>query len=645
MADMLNNAVSGLLSFQRALNTTSHNIANASTEGYSKQVVSLGSNTPSFIGDTFLGNGVNVDSVRRLYDQFLTSELRTTTAGFSKLDFLHELSGHVDNVLADSVAGISSAMHDFFSAVQGVADDPSSTTARYNLINVANSMTDRFHNLDTRFDELQTNTGTDIRTVVDEINNITRSIAEVNIALNKNGPDATSNQQSADLLDERDRLILQLSEKIDISVINENNSSLSIFIGNGQTVLSGLNSFDLEAVPNPADPSQDYIIYNGLNQVFDLSDSLRGGGELGALLEFRDDVLIETRNDLGRVAIAIADTFNDMHAEGMDLNNDLGTDFFSFSNPQVQAFSNNAGTASITSSITDVSALTRYDYTLDYDGTNWTMTSESGSVSTPVAHNALGTATIVFEGITVNIDGLTSAPVAGDQFKLKPAIVGAGSINVEISDPLLIAAASAVRMNASLDNLGTTAIADGEVIDASNANLRDSVDLTFNSATTFTSTSIVTTGGTTYAAGASIPFTNNMTIESNGWQTTLSGVPQTNDVLSIESNDGGVGDNRNALALANLQVTGILDGGNSSYQEAYSTLVGRVGTQTAAAETQRDSIQALMLQARDRLDSKVAVNLDEEAADLVRYQQAYEAASQVISTLQTLFESLLNATR
>lgn len=642
MPDMLNTAVSGLLSFQRALSTTSHNIANVNTEGYSRQRVEIQTQTPSTIGGLNYGNGSMVNAVTRSYDQFLTSEMRSTSSTHGKMNLLTELAGHVDNIIADPAGGISPSLNAFFDAVQGVSDDPTSTSARYNMINVAETMTASFHNMDTRFQQLEENTAKDIRTVVEEINGLTQSIAEINITLTNA---SASTQQSADLLDKRDSLLQELSERVDINVVNELSNDMSIFIGNGQTILNGFRAFTLEAVPNNSDPSLDYIVYNGLSQVINLSDSLKSGGELGALLEFRDSVLSETRNDLGRVAIALTETFNEQHQSGMDLNGGLGSSFFSVAAPKVLPTNGNVGNANISSSFSDVSALTRFDYDLTFDGTNWTLTSDSGTFSPTFVDSTPANTSIVFEGITLTIDGASNTSVAGDRYRIKPSLDGASSFDVLVSDPLLIAAAAPIRTGSSLNNLGTTAISAGTVTDASNASLLNTATLTFDTANSFVSTTAVTVGATSFSAGTSIPFTNGMTIDSNGWQAKISGIPQTNDVLTVQANSGGQGDNRNALALANLQNDRTMDGGNSNYQESYSSMVGRVGSQTASADTQRAAAESLLTQARDRKNSNSGVNLDEEAADLIRYQQAYEATSRIISTTQTLFDTLIAATR
>ncbi len=543
-------------------------------------------------------------------------------------------------MLADPHGGISPILHDFFSSVQGVADDPASSTARYALINTAESLASRFQSIDNRFEELGRNAAAEIRNVVGEINSLVSRIGDINISLNDIASTAATTQQAADLLDRRDFLLDQLAQKIDITVVDEGLNNLSIFIGNGQTMLSGANAFTLSVQADVSNPSRDVITYNGLITDFDISANLTGG-ELGGLLDFRDNVLEPTRNALGRSAIGLAETFNAQMRDGMDLNGNLGQDFFSYALPQSIAFASNAGTAAVSSVISDVTALTSDDYQLTFDGANWTLTSDSGG-SASVANGS--PATLIFEGLTLTINGATA--VAGDRFTIKPTLAAAGSLRVLASDPTEIAAALPIRSNASLNNLGKVEISAGIVTDVTDANLLNTATLTFDSpSTTLRADVDVIVGGIAYAAGAAIPYSNNMVIDANGWQVSLNGTPQAGDVFTIEANLGGSGDNRNALNLANLQNTGIFDGGIATYQEDYGSLVGFVGSQTLAANIERDAQQSMLFQAIDRKSSKVSVNLDEEAADLVRYQQAYEASARLISTVQVMFETLLDSVR
>lgn len=638
MGDMLGNAVSGLLSFQRALTTTSHNISNVNTPGYSRQRVELDTRNPSLLGGNYVGSGVEITNIRRAYDQFITSNLRESTSSYSRLEKFTELASQIDDILADPQGGLSPVLQEFFTAVQDVNNDPSSGSARYQLISAAETLVNRFHTFDARLENLSVNTETELKTTVEEINQITADIAQINRTLEETNASGSLDQQSSDLLDQRDALLQELSTKVTINVINERQNNITVLIGNGQTVVAGASAFDLSVIGDLADPSQNIIVYNGLSGASDISDQLNGG-ELGGLLDFRNNLLTPAVNSLGRMAIGIADSFNDQHREGMDLLGNLGGDFFSFTQPQTIEHTANNGTATVTTTITDISQLTTEDYTLQFDGANWTVTSTSGSSAT------LALPTDTFEGLTFDITNSALA-IAGDRFTIKPTAQGAGTIDVAISDPNLIAAAAAVRSFSSLNNLGDATISQSEVVDATHIDLLSSVNISFNDpATDFVSTSDIVVNGTTYLAGSAVPYSKNMLIESNGWQVTLDGTPQPGDVFTIESNQGGVGDNRNGLELLNLQIQGLFDNGTNSYQEAYSVIVGRIGSVTNSAMNNRDAQQALMTQAEDRRNQVSGVNLDEEAADLIKYQQAYEAAARVITIAQTLFQSLIDSTR
>ena len=644
MTDILNNAVSGLLAFQRALNTTSHNIANVNTAGYSRQVADIQTQPPSLVGGAWLGNGVRIESIQRNFDQFVTDSLRESTSSFNRLDRFHDLAAQIDNILADPVGGISPVLQEFFSAVQDVADDPASSAARFQMITVANTFAGRFNTFDTRLEQLNQNSAKDVEAVVNEINDLAVAIRDINIKLEEFNASGVLTQQSSDLLDKRDALIQELSSKVAIDVINDQANNITIQIGNGQTLVSGSSSFSLSVQPNIGDPTQDIIVYNGFNSVNDISTHLNGG-ELGGLLDFRNNVLNPSRNALGRLAIGLSQTFNAQHRSGMDLQGNLGGDLFSVTPPQTIPFSSNGGTSTITTTITDVNQLTTDNYQLNFDGANWTLISDSGTSSGAIADASPANTTLTFEGLTVVING-TSAPAAGDRFTIKPTFDGARTLSVLIDDSNQIAAAAPIRTSTSLNNLGDAQISAGVVTDATNVNLLNTVTFTFNTpATTFTSTADVVVGGVPFVAGAAIPFTQNMQVDANGWQVNLDGNPQAGDIMTIESNNGGLGDNRNMLLLANLQTVKNFGNGSSNYQEIYAVLVGEVGSFTHSAEIEKDAQQALLTQAEDRRNQKSGVNLDEEAADLIKYQQAYEAAARVITTVQTLFDSLINSLR
>lgn len=631
MGDMLNTAVTGLLSFQRALSTTSHNIANVNTDGYSRQRVDIDTNIPTVLGGTFVGSGAHIETIMRAYDQFNTVAVRESNSDFYRLDKFTELTGQIDNLLADPVGGISPILQEFFDSVQDVADDPTSSSARYQLINTADSLASRFNAFDTRLEQMTTSTAKEIRSTVDEINQLVASIRDINIKLEEYNSGGDLTQQSSDLLDTRDALLDELSTKITIQVINEQDNNLTILVGNGQTMLNGTQAFSLSAQPDNGDPTQDIIVYNGILTVTDISAQL-SGGELGGLLDYRSTVLNPARNMLGRVAIGLAESFNAQHREGMDLEDNLGGDFFSIRSPDSIPYSSNTGASTVTTMITDLSQLTIDDYTLSYDGANWNILSTSGSSAT------ITPPTDTFEGLTINIAGVA---VAGDQFTIKPTLGGAKSIGVVVDDPNLIAAAVPIRTLSSLQNIGDIEISPGIITDVADPALLQAATITFN---TPPNTFDVVVGGVTVAAG--VAYSDNMQYSLNGWEVTLSGSnPQPGDTMTIEANFGGTGDNRNALDLGILQTTGLFDNGIANYQESYSSFVGKVGSMMHVAMIDRDSQQALLTQAEDRKSRLAGVNLDEEAADLIKYQQAYEASARVITTVQTMFDTLINATR
>ena len=632
MPDLLNIGTSGLLTYQRALNTTSHNIANVNTDGYSRQSSEIQANVPSFQGGLVFGNGSRVQSITRAFDNLLATELRDNLSTFNRSEAFSELAGNIDDLLADPQGGLSPLLIDFFGSVQDLAEDPASTTARIAMIDTAQVLTNRFANFDLRFQNIDENTTVQIRNVVSEINTLVEGIKDINLALQDTTTSGQLTEQSADLLDRRDALLNELAGLVDITVVNPTEPALSVFVGNGQALLNGATSFSLQTQPDPRDPTRDIIAYSGLTAAFDISSQINQG-ELGALLRFREQVLDPTRNSVGRLAIGLAETFNAQMRDGMDLNGNLGTDFFSYSQPQVIDNAGNAGTATISAVITDVTALSTDDYLIEFDGANWNLTSDSGTT----ASVANGTpATLAFEGFTLTING--AGAVLGDRFTIKPTLSGARTLDVVTSNPDEIAAAAPIRTETSLSNLGDVTISPGVVTDVTDANLLTPVTIRFTAANTFDVVGAV-------PPQVGVAYTNNMTVSANGWQVTLSGTPQAFDELTIESNAGGSGDNRNMLLLGALETTGVFDGGRASYQEDYATLVGVVGRQTQAALIETDANESLLIQARDRRLELSGVNLDEEAADLVRYQQAYEANARIISVAQTIFDTLLQSVR
>jgi flagellar hook-associated protein 1 FlgK len=627
MADLLSTGVSALLAFQRELNVTGHNIANANTPGYSRQRAELATKRPSLNGNGYVGNGVRVDTVRRLYNSFLAARVRSTGSDKSRLDQFHALAAGLDNLLASSDAGLAPALQKFFGAVGDVANDPASIPARQSLLSRAGALTDRFHYLEGQVDSLEGQVHDRVKTTVGSINSLAKSIAALNRRI-VGARGRAGGQPPNDLLDKRGVLVGKLAKQIGVKTVVQDNGSLNVSVGHGQPLVVGANARELTAVKNAYDPARlDVALVGGsVNTVITRQLS---GGALGGALDARREVLEPARAALGRAAIGLARSVNAQHRLGMDLNGRLGGDFFTVAGPDVLANAANSGGATVNARIGDVGKLSNHNYLLKYDGGNWTLTNADTGEAVSMTGSGTAADPFVAAGLQVVVDG-DAAP--GDRFLIRPTADAADSLSVALDDPNEVAAAAPIRTAAGADNAGDAAISAGKAVDASNPDLLQSVTIQFTSSTTYT-----------INGGPAQTFTSGEPIQHNGWQVAISGTPAAGDTFTVESNAGGVGDNRNALALGKLQNSGVLDNGNTSIGDAYARLVANVGTQTRQAKANLDAQTALATQAKAAEQSVSGVNLDEEAANLVRFQQAYQAAAKTITTAQTVFESLLRA--
>ena len=619
MTDLLSTGISGLLASQLALNTTGHNISNVNTAGYSRQDVMFGARSPDLLGNSWIGTGVNVEGVRRLYDLFLTNQVRDATGAQSRLATFSDLASRVDNLLADSSAGLQPSLDSFFASVNDLASRPADTPTRQALLGQANALTNRLHTLSSQLSSLDRETDQRIGDEVTQINTLSQGIANINAQIQRSG-----GQPPNDLLDKRDELVRQLATHVGVKVTPQDGNMINVTTGNGQALVLGTQTQSLKTVTNAFDPSRhDVATADG-----SVISSQISGGALGGILDFRRDMLDPARNALGRSAVALADAVNAQHRSGMDLNGDLGGDFFTTTTPAVFSNRNNTGSASISADFGDVSQLTTSDYTMRYDGSAWSLTRSDGSA---VAMTGSGTATdpFVADGLTFQVSGSASA---GDSFLIRPTANAAAGTNVAITDVRDIAAASPVAATAAGTNTGSGAIGGITVTDATDANLLQPVAITFTSANTYQ-----------INGSGSYTFTPGTPIAANGWSLNLSGAPEPGDTFNVSANTSGVGDNTNALALAGIADKAVLDGGTSTLSNAYAQLVSQVGIDAQQATTGLDAQTALLNQSIASQQNVSGVNLDEEAANLVRYQQSYQAAAQVIAVAGTLFDTLLSA--
>lgn len=628
MPDLLSTSLSAMNAFQRVLDLTGNNIANANTPGYSRQEAILSTRVGEGRGNAYVGSGVQVATIRRVYDELLGQQVQTATTGQARYDTLSTLAGRLDVLLADPSTGLNASLQAFFGAVQDVANDPASVPARQALLGEANGLAQRFRALDQRLEETENELNQRIGQSVDDINRLASSIADVNdrIALAQGRAGRAPN----DLLDERDKLVRELSAQIDVSTAVQDDGALNIFIGTGQTLVIGTQVQELAVQGSPFDPTRPQVVYRASSGETPLNSGL-SGGTLGGLLEFRGRMLDPTRQAIGQTATAVAQRFNEQQAAGMDLRGALGGEFFTLGEPQVLTSANNTGSGTAAVSVTDLGAFTGEDYVLSFDGTDYALARADSNQAVPLAGSGTLADPFVAEGLTFSVGG---TPSAGDELLIRPARAAAGAFDVAISDPQAIALALPTRANASLNNLGSATVSGLRIANPADPALLTAATIEFLDANTYS----------VNGAGANA-YTDGQPITINGSEITISGAPQAGDQFTIEPNFGASGDNGNGLLLADVQSVGLLDGGTISINQNYGQLVSGVGSATRQLQANLDAQNVVLGNVEGELQSKSGVNLDEEAANLIRFQQAYQAAAQVVSVTSTLFDTLLAATR
>ncbi|MBK6656732.1 MAG: flagellar hook-associated protein FlgK [Proteobacteria bacterium] len=623
--DIFNIGLSALLASQRGLATTGHNIANVNTAGYSRQRVTFETREPQFIGVGFAGKGVDIQSITRVANDFLVDQLRIATSNQAQADKTVELIDQVDTQIGDAL--ISSGIQSFFNSISDANNDPRLMATRQVVVESARATVSRFQEQEEQLNGLSRSVNRQMSGIVEKINGLTTSIARINkdIAL---GAGLASGVVPNDLLDKRDQLLVDLSKLVGVSTQQRSDGMVNVLIGDGQLVVTGGNSEDLLVTSNILDASRTEISFNVANVVTQVTSSI-SGGELGALVAFRDGTLEPARNSIGQMAATFAMAMNEQHRKGMDLRGNLGGDMFTIPPPVVKAPASNTGSITAAFDLNNVGGLTNSDYRLNYDGTNYTLYKLTDGSSRTLT----GTGPFNVDGVVLTV---TTPPAAGDSFLIQPTKTVPRALKFLLNDPATLALSSPNRSSRANSNISDATISRAEVLDETNAALLTTTNLVFdNPPTTYKVNGV----------GASIAFTNGANIDLNGWRVQIAGSPAAGDTFTVQSNAGGVGDNSNGIALSKLQAEPILEGGTATLQEVYGVLTGVVGAAASQAHVSSQALGTLTENAAAARDAMAGVNLEEEAANLLRFQQAFQAAAQVIKAADQAFQAIINATR
>lgn len=707
MADLLNIGLSGLAASKTQLSVTGHNITNVNTAGYTRQDATQATRVPQFSGAGYIGSGTTIVEVRRSYSEFLTQQLRSSTALASDAAAYQTQISQLDSMLASTTTGITPSLKSFFAALQTAAEDPSNLPARELVLAEAGGLAKRFNTLYDRLYQQNDSLNKQMTTVTDQVNRLATTIGSLN---NSIAIAAANGKQPNDLLDAREEAVRQLSGYVGVTVVPQDDSSYNLFIGSGQPLVVGSTVNSIQASPGQGDPNRYEIEFVSGNSRQTIT-SMINGGELGGLIRYRADALDSTLNSLGRMALVINEELNSQLGQGLDLKGNVGTALFNDMNGselmklRVNAFSTNTGNVAPSLRITDANQLTASDYRLEFDGTSYTarrlsdgatmtVTADSSPISYPLTLSfGDGQTPSRDQGFTVE---LASAPAAGDKFLLQPTRRGAADIAAVLDQADQLAFAAPFRSEAvTATNKGTGTLGQPAVtltIDPGSlpqpalqseqmnrANLAAVGTLTLQydatagelvfqtplpAGVTITSApqasaaapgaigSLPITSGQGNTLSFAIEVTTGGVTQSYTISQTFSGVPKDGDAFTLSFNKSGVSDNRNALALVDLQnkqTVGVdphaAIATGASFTDAYGAVVERVGTLTAQSRLDSDATTAILKQATDNRDSLSGVNLDEEAANLIKFEQYYNASAQVIQVARSLFDTLINAFR
>ncbi|MDZ7813269.1 MAG: flagellar hook-associated protein FlgK [Ideonella sp.] len=643
---LMNIGMRAMFASTASLQSTSHNIANAHVQGFSRQQTEVATSQGQFSGAGFFGKGVDVVNVRRAHDQFLTMQAAVAKSLAKMDDARHQQLVQLEEVFPPGEQGLGYAMGDFFASMTDLANSPSDNSARQVVLARAADVADRFAGAANRIDILQRGVVADLESSAVTINGLTQRIAEVNdlIAGYKG-----LNQLPNDLLDQRDSLVKELSGYLQVTTLPADDGTVGIFIAGGQRLVLGNEASEIVVKPGDPNPSMAALAISTQGQMLDLNADALTGGSVAGLINFQNKDLVDARNMLGQMAAAFAGKVNEAQSRGLDLGKPPGPGvaLFRFGGPEALPSRFNARDgggqvlASVDMTVTDPSLLAASDYDLRLDS--------SGSLKLTRLSDGLVRSINsgdVVDGMRIDVGGLGLQP--GDRFTLQPVGRAAAGMQRALDDTLGIAAASPVTATFGVGNTGTASLRELLVNGTPDAQLvanisftSDTGDYTWELFDRDTG-SLVNVGTGTWNAGDGISL--------NGFTISLNGVPKTGDTITVDKTLFPGSNNGNALAMSSLsddRLVGMTldDNGNPiggrSATDAYAAAMADIGVRVQSARLASNISATASEQADSTLTSKTGVNLDEEASRLIQFQQSYQAAAKVLQVAQSVFDTML----
>ncbi len=633
---MIGNGLTGLNAAQAGMLTTQQNISNANTVGYHRQDTVFATQTPSYNSTGWIGNGVAVATVQRAYSQFLDNQVQTNQSQLSYYQTYSTQASSVDSLLGGTSNGLSTQIDAFFSAANDVANGPTSTAARQTLLADGQTLGSQISNTYASLQQQLAAGNQAVTSLTSQINTYAQQIATLN--QNITAMQSLNGQPPNDLIDQRDQAIASLSSLVNVSTQPRGNGQVDVYIGNGQQLVMGNQANQLTTAPDPNDTSNTsptsllpQLNVNGASITLDSGQI--SGGQLGGWLAARENVVKPAMADLNRIAVSLGAAVNQVQNAGAYYDAasgsmKAGSNFFSAVVTPGNGVTDHIG-VNLTSN-----PLQNYNYSVSYDGANYTLTrSPPGGPGIPAVAAGSEVTDGNGNGLGFSISAGTPPPQAGDTWTLNFQDYAA-SMSTQLSDGGQIAAAG-LTTGAATSNTGSGAITASQLSSATGLPLPATVTLTYDS------------GLGQFSVAGAVPPVGNLAytgpgpqnLSFNGVSLTLNGTPANGDAFTV--NNPGQGDNGNMLALAALRNTKLLDNGQTTLDGAASNMVGKVASKASGADLNSQTYSTMTTQATQAQQSFSGVNLDEEAANLIRYQQYYQAAAKVLAVANTLFNSIL----
>ncbi|EPL04899.1 flagellar hook-associated protein FlgK [Pseudomonas sp. CF161] len=683
---LLNIGMSGLSASQSSLMTTGNNIANADTAGYSRQQTVQGTKASQQFGNVFIGTGTTLADVRRVYNSYLDAQLQTSTSlNSDSAAYLNQVTP-LDKLLSDTGTGLNGALTKFFASVQNVNAKPGDDASRQLLLSDTQALSNRFNSISTQLTQQNANINGNLTNMADQVNKLATTVAQLNKKITEI---SSAGGMPNELLDARNETVRQLSTFTSAQVV-EREGNLDIYLGSGQPLVMGSTTSKIEVVPGKDDPGRLSLQLDRGASTIDIT-SLMTGGEIGGLLRYRSTVLDPAMNELGRVALVVADQMNSLQAQGIDKNGAFGSNLFNSINSATQssqrsiASTSNVGAGNFDVSIKDTGKLTINDYKVtfttatDYIVQRLPDNTSMGSFSTAPPATAA-----VIDGVEMKFTAASASP--GDSFRITPTRNAAANIKTEMTDSKRLAIAAPLGAAIAAGSSGTLTIpASGQPTLTTKFDIYDTATSTAMQTGLKNSTPAKVVFGAVSADGTSQTYqfldakgglissgtikpgesnTLNLSIplkDATGapmppapatqytadFSMTIAGAPSDGAGINVSLSQPGTLDNRNGTALAGLQTAQTVDTGSASkgisLNDAYGKLVEGVGSKAAQGKLDSAATDAILANAKGARDSLSGVDLDEETGNLVKYQQYYTASSQIIKAAQEIFSTLINS--